>query len=346
VRIAVLVPCRNEAAVIGRKLANLARAAWPASTSGEPHAVFVIDDGSEDATAEVARAAAAAHPTHDFTVDVLANTERPGKVGAIRTALARCAAGFDLVVLSDADVVLEPAVFGAFARAFEGDARRGMACAAQRFVADLAADGTCRSRSLGEPVDAGGRYDRWTASVRRFESRRGILYSVHGQCLAWRASLGIAPRDGFAADDLDLMLQVRALGLRVELLPAARFLEQKTPRGARRTGQALRRARAYVQVVRNERGRDATAFAQWQRLAYRHVPLAAPWLAFGLAVAAPLAAWLWIGPAAAALALGLELFAASTTPGWRLCALLVTIARAMLVERRSTLSDRWEMARA
>lgn len=346
-RIAVLVPCRNEARVVGRKLANLARLEWPPNVDGEPHTVLVVDDGSEDGTAELARAAAASAATpRPYTVEVLANRERPGKVGAIRTALAHCAGRCDLVVLTDADVVLEPQSLVALAGAFERDARLGMACAAQRFVVDLAEDGTCRSRALGAAVDAPGRYDRWTARVRRFESRRGLLYSVHGQCLAWRAGLGLAPRDGFAADDLDLMLQVRALGRRVELVPGARFLEQKTPRGARRAAQALRRARAYVQVVRADRGRDAAVFAQAQRLCYRHLPLAAPWLVLALGVALPLIAWLWWAPAAGALLLGLELFAVSTAPGWRLAALLVTIAHAMLAERRSTLSDRWEMARA
>ena len=43
--------------------------------------------------------------------------------------------------------------------------------------------------------------------MRAFESRFGKLFSVHGQLMAWRSCLGILPTPGYAADDLDLMLQ-------------------------------------------------------------------------------------------------------------------------------------------
>lgn len=345
-RIAVLVPCRNEGRVIARKLRNLLALRWPQASAAAPHAVLVVDDGSEDDTAAQAAAFAPAYADAGILLVVLRNVERPGKVGAMRAGLARCGSGYDLVVLSDADVVLESQSLTALAQAFECDPRLGMACAAQRFVVDLADDGSCRSRDLLPLRDAGGRYDRWTALVRRLESRRGLLFSVHGQCLAWRASLGLLPREGLAADDLDLMLQVRALGLRVELVPDAVFVEPKTPAGAARDAQALRRARAYVQVVRRTPAADRTTFARLQSACYRRLPLSAPALAAALLLGIPLACALAGGATAALLALGVELLLVASGPGWSLARLLVTIARAMAHERTSTQPDRWEMARA
>jgi hypothetical protein len=39
----VIVPCRNEAAVIERKLLNLATGRWPFSK--RPHVILIVDDG-------------------------------------------------------------------------------------------------------------------------------------------------------------------------------------------------------------------------------------------------------------------------------------------------------------
>jgi hypothetical protein len=359
----VLVPCRNEVAVVARKVANLARASWPL---GAAHRLVIVDAGSDAGTAVAARAALALHAqaleAAGVSAEVVANDVRPGKPGAIAAGLARLAE-VDLVVLTDADVVLEPAAPCALALAFERDARLAMACGAQRFVRDLADDGSAAAADGGEPVPAAGGFDRWTARVRRIESRAGLLFSVHGQLLAWRAELGLAPTPGIAADDLDLMLQVRAragAGARVELVPDARFLEVKATGPAARE-QALRRARAYVQVVRawearpprsgqvvrawearRPCGEGRLARAQWRF--YRHVPLAAPALTVGF-VLALLAAAAWaFGIPGALAALGAVVLAGVTVArGWLV--LVLCIRAAGRAERAAPLAERWEMAR-
>ena len=241
-KLGVLIPCRNEEALIERKLANLARCAGI-----EEARVVVVDDGSEDGTAQKARAAGAR---------VVQNRERPGKPGALRTGIAALA-GCELLVLTDADVLLEERALAELAAAFEREPGLAMACGAQRFTRGATA------------------YDRWTARVRALESRFGALFSVHGQLLAWRASLGLVPTLGFAADDLDLMLQARRQG-RVRLVRTAVFLEEKCAPGPRAEEQALRRARAYVQFVRaHERPLPGLAGAlQWQF--YRRAPFCWP----------------------------------------------------------------------
>lgn len=93
----VLVPARNEAMVLADTLAALAAAA--------PHAaVFVINDESTDATAEIARASPIAQ------LAVIAGTPPPpgwtGKLWALQQGLERVTTPW--VLLLDADIHIEP----------------------------------------------------------------------------------------------------------------------------------------------------------------------------------------------------------------------------------------------
>lgn len=347
-RILVVVPCRNEAAVIGRKLANLARARWPAAPA--PHRILVVDDGSDDGTR--ARAAEACEREFagrtDVDARVVANDARPGKPGAIRAALAR-ADGCELVVLTDADVVVEAGALEALSRAFESEPRLALACGAQRFVRDLAADGSPRGADLGPLVDAGGLFDLVTARVRSFESSFGCVFSVHGQLLTWRASLALEPRSGIAADDLDLRFQVKARERhprRVEVVASARFLEPKIAAGPARSEQALRRARAWFQALEHgpipARGLVERAQAFLYRHAPRHAPLAS---AAALPVAAIACFALGAPRTALCIALAFVLLAASPL-GRRWFALARTIRAAARAERGAPLADRWETSRS
>jgi len=92
----LIVPCRNEAAVLSRKLRNLAACDWPPGR----HRIVVVDDGSDDGSAELAARLGAelfGAPGAPATLRVLPNADAPGKTGAIRTALRE---------LHDADVLV------------------------------------------------------------------------------------------------------------------------------------------------------------------------------------------------------------------------------------------------
>lgn len=83
--VAVLVPCRNEESTIARVVTEF-------SSALKGSRVYVYDNGSEDRTAEVARAAGA-----------IVRTERvPGKGGVLRRMFAEIEAGIYVVVDGDA----------------------------------------------------------------------------------------------------------------------------------------------------------------------------------------------------------------------------------------------------
>lgn len=349
-RIGVLVPCHNEAAVIERKLANLAACDWPAASG--PHRVVIVDDGSTDDTAAVAQATCEQLFGERVRACVVANGQRPGKPGAIEQGLEQLAGEVDLVCLTDADVVFEPAALALVAAAFARDPQLAMASGEQRFVESLAHDGTCLTPGGRGLENIGGMYDRCTALVRGWESRHGMLFSVHGQLLVWRAELGLQPTPGFAADDLDLMLQARGSDEgrgRIVQVPGARFYEVRAPAGAGRDAQALRRARAYVQFLKHPRVAELSERGglsrRMQGAFYRRIPTAAPVLAvIGMQLSLVLAVFL--GGLEAATVAALAWGALALSPPGRRCMLLMrVIASAVHSQSEGDLGDRWETAR-
>jgi glycosyltransferase involved in cell wall biosynthesis len=349
-RLAVLIPCHNEAAVIVRKLRNLAAAEYPGSD--EPHVVVVIDDGSSDATAGLARAELAVLAPKSgaaarVETSVIRNDVRPGKSGAIEAGLRAVAGRCDVVVLTDADVLIEPQALVELARAFERDPRLGMATGAQRFVRSLSDDGTLHGASGSALEREPSFYDWAAACVRKLESRVGLVFSVHGQLMAWRESLALVPTAGIAADDLDLMLQVRSKGERIEQVARAVFCEVRAPKGDARRQQGVRRARAFHQFLRHPRIGELRERGSW--LARRQAALylqagraRGPWALLVLG-SIFLAGW-HFGPQAA---IAVTIFDALLfLPPW----ILMRIVRSRMevaeaLEARSRMPERWETAR-
>ncbi len=275
----VIVCCRDEARVVERRLRNLAFSTWPASH--RPHRVVVVDDGSRDATLKLAQAFLLDGWPQGVVCEVIENRHSPGKAGAIASGIESLGASVDVVVLTDADVATAPDALLRLEAAFARSPELGLACGSQRFVRALPEDGSTASLGGGSGGDV---YDRLTDLVRVLESRAGRLFSVHGQLLAWRSSLRLLPRPAIAADDLDLMLQARIAGTRVERIAAARFFEVK-PRGWARRHQTARRARAFMQIIRGLDLRlapDHKTQRQWRAYCYLERYFAA--ILYGLVV--------------------------------------------------------------
>jgi hopene-associated glycosyltransferase HpnB len=105
--VAVVVPARDEAAVLGTSLPTLLAQSYP----GTAH-VFLVDDSSTDGTGDLARALAERHGGLPLTVT--SPGEPPagwtGKLWAVRhgIALARRTTGAEFLLLTDADIAHRP----------------------------------------------------------------------------------------------------------------------------------------------------------------------------------------------------------------------------------------------
>ena len=94
-RVSVCLPARDEAATVGRIVRTMGRDLVDRGVVDE---VLVVDDGSTDATADIARAAGA----RVVPADGSEPGASVGKGGAMRTGLA--ASNGDIVVYCDADI--------------------------------------------------------------------------------------------------------------------------------------------------------------------------------------------------------------------------------------------------
>ncbi|MEW6325424.1 MAG: glycosyltransferase [Nitrospirota bacterium] len=99
-RLSVIIPAYNEAAYIGRLLASLEAARLQLGAEHQAE-LIVVDNGSTDATAAIAR-------SHGATV--VAEAER--RISAARNAGARAARG-DVLIFIDADNVASPNLLSA-----------------------------------------------------------------------------------------------------------------------------------------------------------------------------------------------------------------------------------------
>jgi hopene-associated glycosyltransferase HpnB len=107
-RVAIVIPARDEAEVIGKCLTSLLGQDYPG-----PCAVVLVDDNSTDGTADIARRAAA-ECDPDGRLTIVTGAPLPegwtGKLWAVSQGMtaARSRGSIDYFLLSDADIVYAP----------------------------------------------------------------------------------------------------------------------------------------------------------------------------------------------------------------------------------------------
>ena len=195
--ITVLVPAYNEARVINATIASLLT---QETGMGRTVRVLVIDDGSSDDTAAVARALYGGHPQVEIY-----SFPNGGKASALNHGLRL--ANTEVVVVIDADTVLAPGA---------------LTCLAAHF-ADPRVAAVAGNAKVGNRVNL---LTRWQAleyiTAQNVERRAMALLNcvsvVPGAIGAWRREV-LVGLGGFASDtlaeDADLTLRVLAAGHRV-----------------------------------------------------------------------------------------------------------------------------------
>lgn len=199
--ISVLIPCFNEAKVITGSVTRILNSHW------EKLEILVLDDGSTDGTAEVARAAFGAEARvriHSF--------DNGGKARALNRGLALSTG--EIVVALDADTLFPPDTLPKLARWFAGER-----------VGAVAGNAVVGNRLNLITRWQGLEYVTSQNLERRALAALGAVTVVPGAVGAWRrqalTALGGYPADTLA-EDQDLTLSIQAAGWKVAFDPEAR----------------------------------------------------------------------------------------------------------------------------
>ncbi|MEZ5659033.1 MAG: glycosyltransferase [Burkholderiaceae bacterium] len=193
-RIAICLCVHNEAAVIGRRLANLL-----AVTEGRNDTeVLVYSDGSTDDTVAILQGFGPRITLH-------ANPERHGKTFGMNQLVAQTRA--DLLVFTDAAVMMGDGALEAMLERFRDPA---VGCVCARIVAvPPDADG-----APSETAQTSVRYWAFDAWVRRLESEVASVMGAHGPLFAIRRALHVPPPADLL-DDFMVSMSVLTNGHRV-----------------------------------------------------------------------------------------------------------------------------------
>jgi cellulose synthase/poly-beta-1,6-N-acetylglucosamine synthase-like glycosyltransferase len=195
--VTVLVAAYNEERVIGERIENLLNQEYPRDRLS----ILVVADGSDDATAEIARSFGGDR------VRVLADGPRKGKSAALSRALPLVES--EITVFSDANNSYEPEGIRRLVGRFS-DAGVG------------AVTGAKKVRPSRDRVGQGeSLYWRYESLIKSAESSFGSCVAVVGEMLAVRTALVGSIPENTINDDFYIAMQVLRAGSNVAYEPAA-----------------------------------------------------------------------------------------------------------------------------
>ncbi len=271
----VLLPTWNEAAVIERRLNNLAAQRINGTTLADAGLrLLLIDSASTDATVDLARAWLAEHPDAFAGHEVVCMDEREGKSAAVERALTHLkdTGQTEVVVMVDADATCDDGALSVVLGGLTDE--------------DVGAVGGTPRRHGATPREVEHR--QRFSDLRRAEGAMGATPFLEGSLLAFR--LGALSEQALDtrsnADDAQITLDIAAQGWRTIQHPHAVFADVAPATVRGRAKQRTRRARGLLRVLRRYRRlRSPQHLARTLRF-QRHAHLRAPWLALGVAVSA------------------------------------------------------------
>jgi biofilm PGA synthesis N-glycosyltransferase PgaC len=120
----VVVPTWNESGLIERRLEDLKKQSY----RSENLDVVVVDSGSTDGTAEIARRWNTENKGKRINVQVVEEPVRRGKISAMNYVLNRIPEGVDIILFTDADCTWRSGGFAGLAKYFADSKVGGVTC--------------------------------------------------------------------------------------------------------------------------------------------------------------------------------------------------------------------------
>lgn len=222
--VSLVVAAYNEASCIQQKLENSLALDYPDAL----FEVVIGSDGSTDGTDEIVRACT------DRRVR-LSPAPRAGKT----TVLNRCipSATGDIIVLSDANTVIEPEALRALVRRFE-DPEVGAVCGKLRLYNPT-------QRDYEESA-----YWSYESLIKRYEGKRGAVVGANGGLYAIRRKLFTQLPPSTIVDDFVIPLRILARGYKVVYEAGAVAHEETTEDYGKEFGRRARIAAGNFQSLR------------------------------------------------------------------------------------------------
>lgn len=209
--VTVLVPVYNEEGVIGDKIANTLALDYPPARLE----LLVVSDGSTDGTETIVRRFEAESGGRVRLLPL----PRGGKAFALNEG-ARAARG-EVLVLTDANTLLDPAGFRSLVDPFADPAVGGV-CGNKKQRPPAGADTTAEGENLY------WRWDKWQKSL---ESRAGSIFAADGTLYAVRKDLYVPIADPAQADDIAISARIVLQGYRLLYEPRAVAWEEAPAEG-------------------------------------------------------------------------------------------------------------------
>jgi cellulose synthase/poly-beta-1,6-N-acetylglucosamine synthase-like glycosyltransferase len=224
-RLTVVVSAFDEAGCIRQKVENSLALDYPADRLE----ILIGCDGCTDTTAARARSVG------DPRVKVVELSGRAGKAAVLNRLIPE--ASGDLILLTDANAMLEPGAARALARHFEDPAVG-------------AAVGRLRLYDRERRAFAEGVYWKYETFLKHYEGKHGCVVGANGAIYALRRHLFAPLPAGTITDDFVIPMRLAMKGWRIPFEPAAVAVEEIAGDAPRELGRRTRIGAGNWQALR------------------------------------------------------------------------------------------------
>lgn len=200
--VSFIVAAFNEEGVIEKKILNSLEQNYPA----ENIEFIFITDGSTDTTPAIV----SRYPS----IRLLHQTQRRGKSAAVNRAVG--AAGFDILVFSDANTILNRDAVGNIARHYRDSSVGGVA--GEKKIISLADD-------PGQAGEGEGMYWKYESLLKKIDSDLYSVVGAAGELFSLRKDLYLPLPENTILDDFVLSLNAARQGFRIVYEPQAFAME-------------------------------------------------------------------------------------------------------------------------